>query len=314
MLFISDAQIFQLSDPRALVGALRNAFQGDTVAPDRMHCALPGDSPATLLVMPAWRDRQAIGVKVVTAIPENALRGRPTVDGGYILLDGQTGALRTVLAASALTLVRTAAVAALGADLLSRQDSRTLLMVGTGALAPHLIRAHAAIRPIERVLVWGRSLKKARGVAAGIGAPHIVAEAAPDLNEAVARADIVSCATLSEAPLVLGRYVRPGTHVDLVGSYRPSMREADNDLFRAARVVVDTRAALIESGDIIGPIEAGLLEQDVPDLALALARGVRREAADEVTVFKAVGVALADLAVAEHLAGLAPPASSLRGY
>jgi len=270
--------------------------------PPRTHNHLPGSDGAQLLLMPSWDGREAIGVKVVAVAPSNRARGRPTVDGVYVLMDGETGQPLAILSARALTALRTAAVSALASSLLSRVDAKVLLMVGTGALAPHLVRGHLAVRSLERIILWGRNLQKAGELADRLSGLAVDIEVAEDLAEVLGEADIISCATLSREPLIEGARVSPGCHVDLVGSFAPDMREADIALFRRGRLVVDTDAAFGESGDLIAPLRAGVISRDTPDLAALLkAPALGRQGADEITVFKTVGTGLADLAVARHI-------------
>ena len=219
--------------------------------------------------------------------------------GSYLLLDAVTGVPRALLDGTALTLRRTAAASALAAGFLARQDSAVHLMVGTGALAPHLIAAHAAVRPIRETRIWGRDRQKSVVLAAHLAGSGVVATAVDNLEEAVAAADIITCATLAREPLICGAWLRPGTHVDLVGGYTPEMREA---AIARARVYVDTEMALREAGDVVQPLQTGVLPREgiVGDL-FGLTRGLcpgRRDAA-EITLFKSVGTALEDLAAAQ---------------
>jgi ornithine cyclodeaminase len=290
----------------ALVEALRAMFRDGCEVPARHHhtigAASPGGAPGTLLLMPAWRSGRWLGIKTVTVFPDNAQRGLTAVYGTYLLLDAATGVPRAMLDGTALTLRRTAAASALAADYLARPDSRVHLMVGTGALAPHLAAAHAAMRPIRRTLIWGRDPDKASALARRLSAAGIAAEPAADLAAAVDRADIVTCATLARAPLIAGEWLRPGTHLDLVGGYTPEMREADDTAISRARVYIDTDAALHEAGDIVQPLRSGALapERIAGDL-FGLARGTctARRDPNEITLFKSVGSALEDLAAAE---------------
>src|SRR6185295_2704889 len=179
-------------------------------------------------------------------------------------------------------------------------------MVGTGALAPHLIAAHCTVRPIKRVTVWGRNPEHARATAAAIALPGVSVAAAASLEAAVGDADIISCATLANAPLVLGKWLKSGQHLDLVGGFTPAMREADDEAVRRAAVYVDTRAgAMKEAGDIVQPLASGALEAeavkgDLFDLCRGTARG--RSDARAITFFKSVGTALEDLAAAKLVA------------
>jgi ornithine cyclodeaminase len=298
---VGEAELEAALDDRGLVECLREAFRQGAESPLRQHHAVgPPGTDATLLLMPAWQPGRALGVKVVTVFPGNAARGLPAVQGAYLLLDAETGRPRALLDGAALTRRRTAAASALAASYLARADSSTLVMAGTGSLAPHLVRAHAAVRPLREVRVWGRSAEKAAALAARLDRPGLRVTAAHDLEAAVRGADVVSCATLSAEPLVRGAWLRPGTHVDLVGGFTPAMREADDEAVRRSRVFVDTPAALVEAGDVVQPIAHGLLrKEDVADL-FDLVRGRRpgRQAEGEVTLFKSVGTALEDLAAA----------------
>lgn len=289
---------------RELIEALRAMFRDGCEAPTRHHhtVPVPGEPDATLLLMPAWQSGKQIGVKLATVFPGNGARGLPGVMGNYMLLDGATGAPQALIEGQALTARRTAAASALAADYLAPTTAARLLMVGTGALAPRLIEAHAAVRPIEEVALWGRRPARAAELAENLGLPGITVRPVDDLKAAVAHADIISCATLSTTPLLEGAWLRPGQHLDLVGAFRPDMRESDDEAVRRARVYVDTRdGAFAEAGDIVQPLAAGVIARDdiVADL-YDLTRGTAagRASAEEITLFKSVGTALEDLAAA----------------
>lgn len=306
--FYSAGDIHRALDFPRLVAALEQAFARGASVPLRHVHALAGSD--LLLLMPAWRngesgdDAGALGVKLVTVFPGAARRGAATVAALYVLLDRATGEPRAILDGEALTLRRTAAASALAARFLARPESRSLLVVGTGKLAPFLARAHCALRPgLERIRVWGRSAQRARALAQELQADGLAAEASSDLESAVHEAQIISCATTSTDPIVQGRWVAPGTHLDLVGGFTRAMREADDAAVARARIVVDTYAgALAEAGDVIVPLERGVIarSQIVAELA-ELVRGERagRTDAGQITVFKSVGTALEDLAAAE---------------
>jgi ornithine cyclodeaminase/alanine dehydrogenase-like protein (mu-crystallin family) len=298
-----------------LVETLRTAFRSGPVAPERHHhtIALPDQPDATLLLMPAWSDfaaqghshRGYVGVKVVSVFPGNAERGRPSVSGVYLLMAGRSGEPLALIDGQALTLWRTAAASALAASYLARHDSSRLLMVGAGALAPYLIEAHAAVRPIREVLIWNRHAERADKLAARLAGRRYTVAATEDLEGAVGGADIVSCATLSREPLVRGAWLSGGTHLDLVGAFTPEMREADDAAVERARLFVDTRAgALKEGGDLVQPLASGLIsEDDIAADLFELARGEKagRRFHDQITLFKSVGTALEDLAAATHV-------------
>ena len=289
-----------------LVESLREAFRAAITVPARHQHTIPRGrgADATLILMPAWSNDPGgyIGVKIVSVFPDNVLRSQPSVMGSYLLLAGASGAPLAVIDGRVLTLWRTAAASALAASYLARPDARRMTMIGAGALAPRLIAAHAAIRPIAEVAIWNRTPEKAERLAATLDRPGLRVRATRDLSAAVAEADIVSAATLSAEPLIKGAWLKAGAHVDLVGAFTPLMREADDEVIRRARVYVDTRAgAPREAGDIVQPIASSVLAADAIrgdlfDLARGNASG--RGAADEITLFKSVGSAIEDLAAA----------------
>jgi ornithine cyclodeaminase len=295
---------------RGLVETLRMAFREGAVQPVRHHHTIerPDGAASTLLLMPAWTDFNAagtsagghIGVKVVTVSPDNNEIAKPAVMGLYLLLDGKTGEPQALIDGQRLTQWRTACASALAASYLAREDASRHLIIGAGALAPFLARAHSAVRPIREVRIWNRTFANAEKVAATLKAEGMDAEAVDNLDHALGNADIVSSATIASAPLVKGAFLKPGTHVDLVGGFAPGMRESDDDAIRRARVYVDTRAgATKEAGDIVQPLASGVLKGEaiVADL-YELTRGQKpgRGSADEITLFKSVGAALEDLA------------------
>jgi len=288
----------------ALANALHEAFVSSvaTAAPTRHAHALDGESREHLLIMPAWNARH-IGVKLVTVLPDASQHGGRTVEASYLLCDRLTGAPRALLDGEALTLRRTAAVSALAAQHLARAESRTLLVVGTGRLAPWMVRAQVAMRPmLERVLVWGRSparVAETRRHLQDLGVPVVAAE---DLTRAVASADIITCATSSHAAVVRGDWITPGTHIDLVGAYTPQMRETDDEVMRRCRLFVDDReSALAEAGDLLQAMSSGAVSANhvCGDLRELLRGDVRgRTTPDDITCFKSVGLAIEDLVAA----------------
>ena len=299
--FISAQRIREHLDWTRLVDALAAAFAEASVnVPVRHRHALGADEHApTSLIMPAW-NASYLGVKVVNVFPRNATRGRPTVTGTYLLMDGGTGELLAVLDADELTAWRTAAASLLAASRLARPDSAALLVVGAGRIARQLVAAYGSAFALRRIVVWNRHVERARRLGDELGLAY--AEVGTDLASACAEADIITCATLAEAPLVRGCWLRPGTHLDLVGGFKPSMREADDDAVRRARVYMDSlHGALTEAGDIMAPLKDGVIgESDiVGDLfALMQGRAPGRGSECEVTLFKSVGHALEDLVAA----------------
>jgi ornithine cyclodeaminase len=310
MLTISAADVDRALTFSGLVETLRTAFSTGAIQPVRHHHTIdrPDGAASTLLLMPAWTDFGTtgaseggyIGVKVVTVSPDNNAIGKPAVMGLYLLLDGVTGEPRALIDGQRLTQWRTACASALAASYLARGDASQLLIVGAGALAPFLARAHAAVRPIREIRIWNRTPANAEKVAAELVSHGFLARASDDLDGELGWADIISSATISTTPLIKGALLKPGAHVDLVGAFTPDMRESDDDAIVRARVYVDTRAgATKEAGDIVQPLASRVLKPEaiVADLR-ELARGEKkgRETADEITLFKSVGAALEDLA------------------
>ena len=229
MRVIDGASVHRLLDYALLVEALAAAHReappliGRSLLIPPAGAGRPGEG---FLVLPAWAHGRAFGVKMVTILPGNALlaAGPPSVQATYQLFEGRTGQPVAVLDGTALTLRKTAADSGLGAKLLAREDVRNLLMIGAGALAPHLIAAHRAVRPsLERVLVWNRSAPRRDRLLADLAARGVPAESADDLEAAIREADVISAATMATEPLVRGAWLKPGTHVDLVGAYQPRL-------------------------------------------------------------------------------------------
>jgi len=306
MLQISQTQIEQALNYPELITALKTAFQSDITVPMRHHHDFANpleQKDSTLLLMPAWEAGKYLGVKIVTVSPNNGVYKLPSIQGMYILMDAHKGSPLALMEAKTLTAFRTAAASALAASYLACKDSKVLLMIGTGALAPQLIRAHAAVRPIERVYVWGRDLAKATTIVEQFKTASFAVEAVDNIAEAVAKADIISCATLSPNPLLKGDLLRNGQHIDLVGSYRRDMREADDAVIQRSSVFVDTYAgATKETGDIVIPLEKGILTKEAIRADLfELCKGEKkgRQTESEITLFKSVGHALEDLAAAK---------------
>ena len=295
-----------------LIAHLRQGHREAPAALDRllMGQKSPSGTENSYLLLPAWQQGRSLGVKVVTVFPDNPKGPRPlpSVHAVYLLFDGSNGRPLAVLDGTELTYWKTAADSALAADYLARRDAKTLLMVGAGAMAPFLIRAHQSVRPrLERILVWNRSREKAVDLAAGWSkTPGL--EVVDALEGAVERADIICCATASRSPLIAGSWLKPGVHLDLVGGFTPEMREADDEAIRRASIFVDCRDTTVDCvGDLMQPIAAGVisaadLQADLYDLC-AGRHGGRRDAA-EITLFKSGGGGHLDLMTAEYLAGI----------
>lgn len=308
MRFYSAEEVHHALSLPALADAIAEALKTPSMAPLRhAHALSESDS---LLLMPAWSvtENGAIGVKLVTVMPRNRERGVPTVNALYVLFDRKGGEPLALIDGEALTLRRTASASLLAARYLARQDASHVLIVGTGRLARYMAHAHCAGRHIERLFVWGRSLDGAQALASLLKREGLPAEAVDDLQRVVRRAHIVSCATTAQSPIVRGEWIAPGTHLDLVGAFKLSMREIDDDAVARAAVYVDTFAGtLAEAADIVEPIERGVIARsdirgELADLVNGVAPG--RTEAGEITLFKSVGTAIEDLAAAQLLTGV----------
>jgi ornithine cyclodeaminase/alanine dehydrogenase-like protein (mu-crystallin family) len=307
MRHFSAAEIDAALDFSSLIDALAASFRDGFVAPQRHHHEIEraGEAAATALLMPAWTAAGSpagdfLGTKIVNVFPGNSARGLPAVLGLYVLQSGLTGAPLATLDGARLTVWRTAAASALAARYLARADAKRLLIVGAGALAPFLARAHASQRPIETIAVWNHRPEGAHRLAESLKKEGFAAHAVGHLEDAVREADIISCATLSPTPLVAGAWLKPGQHLDLVGAFSMRMREADDAALKRARIFIDTSAALSEGGDVAVALQSGALTRAaiVADLAALTAGAPGRGGPEEVTLFKAVGAAIEDLATA----------------
>ncbi len=308
MRLVSAETVHDVLDYPSLIDALAELYRRgvDLVESFIVNQPTPGGGRADLILLPAWQRGRAIGVKLVNVFPDNGARGLPTIMGSYVLIDGTTGEHKLVIDGTALTLRKTAANSALGARFLARADARNLVMVGAGALAPHVIAAHLAARPsIRTVTIWNRTQKRAGELAARIALPGVTVVATADLEAAVRQADLVSCATAATTPLIKGAWLRPGTHLDLIGGYTPEMREADDDCLRRARVFVDGRMSAPEwCGDLCQPIAAGVIgASDIVADLFELTRGEKpgRGSETEITWFKNGGGGHQDLGCAQLL-------------
>ena len=296
-----------------LIEALRAMFISGCEVPARhTHRIESGDglsgASGTLLLMPAWRPGALLGLKTVTIFPANGRLAGPALHSTYLLFDAATGVPLAQLDGNEITSRRTAAASALAASLLARADASRLLIVGSGRVAALLAGAMRAVRPITEVQVWNHRSVSAQALAQRLRDEGFVARATDDLAHAASAADIISCATLSTTPLIRGEWLRPGTHLDLIGSFTAQMRETDAACFAACRVFVDTEEALTKSGDVLQAIAQSSFSADRLQGTLADLCAGRRPGREGVegsdgaagrTLFKSVGSALEDLAAAE---------------
>ena len=308
IVLIDDDFINKNTDFSELIAEIKSAFASSNIeVPMRHHHDFSNPKEgvdSTLLLMPAWSPSEVAGVKIATVSPNNGKFNLPSIQGTYIYLDAHKGMVKAILAAKSLTAKRTAATSALASFYLSKKDASSLLMIGTGALSKNLILAHASVRPIKTVYVWGRNSEKAKAICKELGNETFLIEAVETIEEIISKVDIISCATLSKTPLVLGKYLKEGQHVDLVGAYKKDMREADDEAIKKSQIFVDTyQGGLKESGDIVIPLQNGTIKEsdikaDLFELCSNKKQG--RKSDKEITFFKSVGHALEDLTAATY--------------
>jgi ornithine cyclodeaminase/alanine dehydrogenase-like protein (mu-crystallin family) len=307
-MLVLDAEAVRSRAPMpAMIACLREAFRRRLTSVPRQSIDLPDHR--SLLVMPAFDAQGAGAVKLATVSPGNAAKGLPTVQAAIIAFS-ETGTPIALLDGASVTQLRTAAASALASQYLSREDSAHLVVIGTGALAPYMAAAHCTVRPISRVSVCGRRQERAVAtvdVIRSLVSSHVEVTAAQSVEDAVRSADIVTCATTSKTPVLLGRWLKHGVFVDLVGSFKPSTREADDEVMLRSRIFVDTfEGALAEAGDLLDPMERGILRRDRIEGELAdlvCGRVTGRAGQDESIVFKSVGTAIEDLAAVQLIVG-----------
>lgn len=287
-----------------LIASVAHAFADPPEVPLRGHHDIDkqNSGEVTLLTMPAWRSDEYIGVKLVNVVPGNSERGLPTVVGTYVLMSAQTGETLAIIDAPELTARRTAATSALAASKLAHPRAKRHLVVGGGKLSPYLAEAMRSVRSIKETRIWARNPEQAEMAAA-----KSASKVANDLETAVRQADIISCVTTATSPVVFGAWLSPGSHLDLVGAFRPDMRETDDEAICNCCVFVDTiEGALHQAGELSDPIERGVIcAEDVQaDLAQLITDAhPGRQSDEQKTLFKSVGSAISDYAAATCLLG-----------
>lgn len=263
---------------------------------------LLGASDKMLLSRSARIEGLGFGVKSVTALPDNPSNGLPTVQGGMLVFDEETGTPIALIDGTLITNWKTAADSVLGARLLARPDSKNLLIVGAGTVAEQLVKAYSEIFPhLETIQVWNRTLARAESLTKKLSMQGFPVAIADDLPTACAQADMISCATFANDPVLRGEWIEQGTHVDLIGAFTPHMREADDHLLQKARIFVDSFDTTVEHiGELMIPIAAGAItKKDVlADFYGLLSGTAGRIRSDDITVFKNGGGAHLDLMTA----------------
>ncbi len=263
--------------------------------------------PNTMLVRSAYIDGLAAGVKAATVVPENPKRASPlpSIHAQIMLFDSATGQLSALVNGTEVTAWKTAGDSALGCDLLARKDVKSMLMVGTGAMAEPLIRAHLSVRPmLESITIWNRTKERALALIERLNDLPQTVSFADDLDGAIPNAELICCATMTNDPVLKGELVSPGTHVDLVGAYKADMREADDALHYKATWFVDSYDTTLDHiGELRIPLQTGIIQRSAVkgDHHALVAGTAGRTSDDEITVFKNGGGAHLDIMVSAAL-------------
>ncbi|MBO6902641.1 MAG: ornithine cyclodeaminase [Rhizobiaceae bacterium] len=309
MEMIDARRVHELLDFKGLIEALETAHQGGMPKQsDRLIYQEPNPQgqPDIFIMLPAWQPQEGILAKLVTSFPNNKARHNlPTVNSVYVFINADTGVTEAVIDGEAVIFRKTSSDSALGSKLLSRPDAETMLMIGAGGLAPYLVQAHLTARPgIKNVMIWNRTGANAAALADKLAGHGISARTVEDLDEAVSQADVISSATMAETPHLKGKLLKPGAHVDLVGSFTPEMREADDDVLKRASIFVDHRQTTTRSGEFLGPFARGVITpDDVRGDLFELCQGKikGRQSDDEITMMKNGGGSHIDYYVAKYL-------------
>lgn len=309
MEMIDSRRVHELLDFPGLIAALETAHMGGMPKQsDRQIYQEPNPEgqPDIFIILPAWEPGEGILAKLVTSFPNNKTRhGLPTVNSIYAFINGETGVTEAIIDGEAVIFHKTSSDSALGSKLLSRPDSKTFLMVGAGGIAPYLVEAHLTARPgIETVLLWNRTTSNAQALAEKLAAKNIKAEVVTDLDAALSEADIISSATMATEPHIKGKLLKPGVHLDLVGSFTPEMRESDDDVLTRARIFVDHRQTTTRSGEFLGPFDRGVITADdvrgdLFDLCQKRVEG--RSSNTDITMMKNGGGSHIDYYVAKYI-------------
>jgi ornithine cyclodeaminase len=310
ILVVNQAEVAQLLPMRECIevmsGALETLSRGGALLPLRTIVRLP-DGKNAFAVMPALMEAPSVmGLKAVSIYPGNHGSERDSHQGAVLLFDTGHGGVLALLDASSITAIRTAAVSAVATRALSRPDSSELAIIGSAVQARTHFNAIPLVRPITRVRIWSRSRASADAFAAWARArSDLVIDVFDTAKDAVAGADIICTATASNTPVLQGAWITPGAHINAVGASAARARELDSNAVVLARLFVDRReSALNESGDFLVPKSEGLVTDDhilaeIGEVLLGRHRG--RTSASDITLFKSLGLAIEDLAAAQHI-------------
>ncbi|WP_404405202.1 ornithine cyclodeaminase family protein [Pelagibacterium halotolerans] len=307
---MTSPRLITYDDAAALVdwpGAVAALREGHARPKAQVGDIFLGPSEGSLLSRGAFIEGLGFGVKSVTVFGGNPAAGLPSIQGAMLMFEPTHGTLTAIIDSRLVTELKTAADSVLGASLLARPDSETLLIVGAGAVARSLIDAYTALFPsIKRIRIWARRNEQAEALAREVQVAGMDIVATADLAEAAGKADIISSATMAREPVLRGAWIKPGTHVDLIGAFKADMREADDALISESALFVDSRDTTIHHiGELMIPIAAGVITADsvrgdLYDLVGGTAPG--RQSETEITLFKNGGGAHLDLMIAEYIA------------
>jgi alanine dehydrogenase len=308
MLILSKKELDTLITMGEVLDALETGFQelkeDRCITPVRLHLELD-EYQGQLLFMPAYLPGlKQCGTKIISVFPQNPSKGKPTISGSYLLVDATTGELLALIEASTLTGIRTAGASALATRYLAREDARVMGIIGTGFQAQFQVHGINTVRPLKEVWAYDVDRKKLENFSRDL-APIVHVHPAHDTREVVQHADILVTVTTSERPVFSEKDLRPGTHINAVGAYRPNMREVDAETIEQATIFVDTfDGCRTEAGDLLIPMNEGrfkweTIRGDLGDLVTGRKKG--RTSSDEVTLFESVGFAMEDLVVAQKI-------------
>jgi len=285
--------------------AFRQLSSGQVVAPARTHLEIP-EHRTTVLLMPSYiPEFKQIGLKLITLCANNPERGLPLISALVIVTDAVTGTPIAVMNGSSLTALRTGAASGAATDVLARKDARVVAIFGAGIQGRTQLEAVAAVRPLKEAYVIDLDVERAKMYAREMGETLSLDIRVAGPAEALPRADIICAATTSTEPIFSDRDLKPGVHINAIGSCKPHVREIPGETVARAKIVVDQReASLSEAGDLIIPLRQGLIDEgriqvEIGEILSGLKPG--RSSASEITFFKSVGHAVQDLAAASFV-------------